>query len=132
MTPAHSQESMRSKAPPCPGNRLDESLTPNWRLIMLSPRSPRGVNMARIRPSRAAFHTEIVDSGPAPTLHARVSKAAPRLPVRMPARYPSQLFLGLSRGLSLRLPNLRPIKYAPESANQTAGSAMRNHHLPSG
>ena len=54
------------------------------------------------------------------------------MPATMPPTMPSTVLLGLIRGLSLVRPNLRPAKYAPQSAAQMIISATSSQRLPCG
>src|SRR5215213_3693140 len=99
-------ESIRSKNPPCPGKTLLESLSPLWRLSMLSPRSPSGASAPITKPRKAPCNGDIKPpKGCGPSDEKAYEKNAPiATEVNSPAKYPSQLFLGLRRGVILCFP----------------------------
>ncbi|MNV50943.1 hypothetical protein D3C71_1429740 [compost metagenome] len=97
--------SMRSSTPPCPGSRLLLSLSPAWRLNMLSVRSPTTeIDTTSAAPASTRSHSLTDQPRYRPTAVV-INKLANKPPAT-----PSQLLPGLTCGASLRLPKALPVK----------------------
>ena len=105
---------------------VPESLNPELRLMRLSARSPSTPASPQSRPNSAASGMPIVTPGMNDMSTQKIIDAT------RPARKPSQLFLGLVRGASLCLPNLRPNRYANESLAHTLKKIPRTKSPPHG
>jgi len=104
---ATSNESNRSKNPPCPGIKLPLSLISANRLSLLSSRSPQVPKMAHI----AAIHNQCCQLMDAAAGIKLPAKAITIIHSNAPPIVPSQVFLGdiLEKGV---LPMNDPTKYA--------------------
>src|SRR5512136_3234981 len=95
---------------------LLESFKPACRLNIDSPKSPRVVKMDSSAPNAAATHH--TTCGPPRLCHKIAKPTELSVPKTTPAQYPSQVFLGLKRGLRRCFPKRIPTKYAAMSASQ--------------
>ena len=105
--------SQRSSKPPWPGNNVPESLNPTLRLMRLSAKSPSTPHRPLTTPNTRAMGMDRFTPGMSVNNHQNRADPA------KPAKKPSQLFFGETRGASLCLPNLLPTRYANESFAHT-------------
>src|SRR5688572_17119308 len=114
--------SMRSSIPPCPGSSAPLSLSPCWRLNMLSSRSPTTDT------STAATHSE--RKAVAGRSNQAWPASATMKPATSPPSTPSQVLFGLTTGASRKRPNRLPAKYAPMSAAQASSTTNTTSSRP--
>ena len=106
---------------------VPESFTWACRFIRLSIRSPT-IDTATVTAASSASATNAAPRTPS----SQPPAPATSTPATIAPYAPAQVLPGLICGASLRLPNVRPLKYAPISDAHTITSASKVHQWPCG